>query len=33
MAKEAIKKQFNKKRQNPQGLKERDNVLLNAENI
>jgi len=26
MTKEAIKKQFNKKRQNPQGLKERDNM-------
>ena len=26
VAKEAIKKQFNKKRQNPQGLKKEDNV-------
>ena len=32
-AKEAIKRQFNKKRQNPQELKEEDNVWLEAKNI
>jgi len=30
MAKEAMKRQFDKKRQNPQGLKERDNIWLEA---
>ena len=33
MAKEAIKKQFDKKRQNPQELKQEDNVQLEAKNI
>ena len=33
IAKKAIKKQFNKKRQNPQGLKTRDNMWLKAKNI
>ena len=32
-AKEAIKKQFNKKRQNIQELKQEDNVRLEAKNI
>ena len=32
-AKETIKKQFDKKRQNPQGLKEGDNIWLEAKNI
>ena len=32
-AKEAMKKQFNKKRQNSQGLKQGDNVWLEAKNI
>ena len=32
-AKETIKRQFDKKRQNPQGLKEEDNVCLEAKNI
>jgi len=33
MAKEAIKKQFSKKRQNSQELKEKDNMWLEAKNI
>ena len=33
MAKETIKRQFDKKRQNPQGLKEGDDIWLEAENI
>ena len=33
MAKEAIKKQFNKKRQNFQELKQEDNIWLKAKNI
>ena len=33
MAKEAMKKQFNKKRKNPQGLKVGDNMWLEAKNI
>jgi len=33
VAKEVIKKQFNKKRQNPQDLKENDNMWLEAKNI
>ena len=33
MAKYAIKKQFNKKRQNLQGLKQEDNIWLEAKNI
>ena len=33
MAKEAMKRQFDKKRQNLQGLKERDNIWLEAKNI
>ena len=33
IAKTAIKKQFNKKRQNPQELKAEDNVWLQAKNI
>ena len=33
IAKKAIKKQFNKKRQNPQGLKTGDNMWLKAKNI
>jgi len=33
MAKEAMKKQFDKKRQNPQDLKKEDNVWLKAKNI
>jgi len=33
MAKEAIKKQFNKKRRNLQELKVRDNMWLEAKNI
>ena len=33
MAKETIKKQFNKKRRNPQGLKAGDNMWLKAKNI
>ena len=33
MAKEAIKRQFNKKRQNPQELKEENNIQLEAKNI
>ena len=33
IAKEAIKKQFNKKRRNPQELKIGDNVWLEAKNI
>ena len=32
-AKETIKKQFDKKKQNPQGLKAGDNVQLEAKNI
>ena len=31
--KKAIKKQFNKKRQNPQRLKQRDNIWLETKNI
>ena len=30
---EAMKRQFNKKKQNPQGLKTGDNVWLEAKNI
>ena len=33
MAKEVMKRQFDKKRQKPQGLKEGDNVWLEAKNI
>ena len=33
MAKEAIIKQFDKKRQNLQGLKKEDNMWLEAKNI
>jgi len=33
MAKEAIKKQFSKKRKNSQELKEKDNMWLEAKNI
>ena len=33
IAKEAMKRQFDKKRQNLQGLKIRDNVQLEAKNI
>ena len=33
IAKEAMKRQFNKKKQNPQGLKTGDNVWLEAKNI
>ena len=33
MAKEVIKRQFDKKRQNPQELKEGDNIWLEAKNI
>ena len=33
IAKEAIKRQFNKKRQNPQELKAGDNMWLEAKNI
>ena len=33
MAKEAIKKQFDKKRKNPQELKVGDNIWLEAKNI
>jgi len=33
IAKETIKKQFDKKRQNPQGLKAGDNMQLEAKNI
>ena len=33
MAKETIKKQFDKKRWNPQGLKKGDNIWLEAKNI
>jgi len=33
IAKEAMKRQFNKKRWNPQGLKEENNVWLEAKNI
>jgi len=33
MAKEAMKRQFDKKRWNSQGLKEEDNILLEAKNI
>ena len=33
IAKKAIKKQFDKKRRNLQGLKVRDNVWLEAKNI
>jgi len=33
MAKYAIKKQFNKKRQNLQELKQEDNIWLEAKNI
>jgi len=33
MAKKTMKKQFDKKRQNPQGPKEGDNVWLEAKNI
>jgi len=32
-AKEMMKRQFDKKRQNPQGLKKEDNVWLEAKNI
>jgi len=32
-AKEAIKKQFVKKRQNSQGLKQEDNIWLESKNI
>ena len=30
IAKEAMKRQYNKKKQNPQGLKEEDNMQLEA---
>ena len=33
MAKETMKRQFDKKRQNLQGLKEEDNIWLKAKNI
>jgi len=33
LAKEAIKKQFDKKKRNLQGLKARDNVQLKSKNI
>jgi len=33
IAKEAMKKQFDKKRQNPQELKKEDNMWLEAKNI
>ena len=33
MAKEMMKRQFDKKRQNSQGLKEKDNIWLEAKNI
>ena len=33
IAKEAMKRQFDKKRQNSQGLKEGDNIWLKAKNI
>jgi len=33
MAKEMMKRQFDKKRQNPQELKEGDNIWLEAKNI
>jgi len=33
LAKEAIKKQFDKKRRNPQRLKEGDNMWLEAKNV
>ena len=33
MAKEMIKRQFDKKKQNSQGLKEEDDVWLEAKNI
>jgi len=33
IAKKTIKKQFDKKRQNPQGLKTEDNMWLKAKNI
>ena len=33
MAKEAIKKQFDKKTRNPQGLRIRENMWLEAKNI
>jgi len=33
VVKEAMKKQFNKKRWNLQNLKERDNICLGAKNI
>jgi len=33
MAKETMKRQYDKKRWNPQGLKEGDNIWLEAKNI
>jgi len=33
MAKETMKRQFDKKRQNPQGLKKGDDIWLEAKNI
>ena len=33
IAKEVLKKQFDKKRRNPQGLKVRENMWLKAKNI
>jgi len=33
IAKEAMKRQFNKKRRNPQGLKAGDNIWLEVKNI
>ena len=33
IAKEMMKRQFDKKRQNPQGLKEGDDIWLEAKNI
>jgi len=33
IAKEMMKRQFDKKRQNPQGLKKGDNIWLEAKNI
>jgi len=33
IAKEAMKRQYNKKKQNPQGLKAGDNMWLEAKNI
>jgi len=33
LAQDTIKKQFDKKRENPQGLKEGDNMWLEAKNI